>query len=270
MRANVCHARAIPENLPTSREACLVPESSSGRSRKVDSAAVRERIHRGLAVVERTVEGIARSLEGVLEVDDLMAYGCVGLVGAARRFEPKHGLSFKSYATFRVRGAIMDAVRQRLGRSQPGRSFSQVGSATVRSELKGQPNTAARNRRLRAARQRVQSLDVTLVELGSAAALGVVFEVSNNDVDLVDCDRLDPEQALANAQLRALLLRSIEGLPCDEAELIRRHYVDGEPFERVARDLAISPAWASRLQSRAIKRLSKRIRGLEKGATTSR
>jgi len=220
-------------------------------------------------VVERTVEGIARSLEGVLERDDLIAYGCVGLVGAARRFEPKHGLSFESYATFRVRGAIMDAVRQRLGRSQPGRSFSQVGPMTARSELNGQPNCAVRNRQFRPVRQRVHSLDVTLAELGAAAALGVAFEVNNEDVDLVDRDRLDPEQVLVNAQLRALLLRAIEALPSDEAELIRRHYFDGEPFERIALDLAISPAWASRLQSRAIKRLSKRIRGLERGLPTA-
>jgi RNA polymerase sigma factor for flagellar operon FliA len=271
MRANFRHARPAPENIPTSQEACVAQEPLSARSRKVDSASVRERVHAGLTVVDKTVEGIARSLEGVMETDDLIAYGRVGLLGAARRFDPKHGLPFELYATFRVRGAIIDAVRHRLGRSQPGRFLAHVVPIAARSELSAHLNGAARNRRFRLGTQRVQPLDVTLAELASSAPLGVVFEVSNrDDVDLVDRDSFDPEQALANAQLRALLLRSIKTLPPDEAELIRRHYFDGESFDRVALDLAISRAWASRLQSRAIKRLGKRVRALGKGVATGR
>jgi len=265
MRANLRHARAASENITTSQDACLAQEPLNGRSKKVDSAAVRERVHAGLTVVDRTVEGIARSLEGVVEMDDLIAHGRVGLLEAAQRFDSRHGVPFELYATFRVRGAIMDAVRRRFGRSRSQRASGLAPGvpAPVRSELRGHQNAAARNRRFRQATQRVRSQDVTLAEFDTSVPLGVVFEVINDDrADLVDRDCLDPEQALANAQVRALLLRSIKTLPPDEAELIRRHYFNGESFDRVAQDLAISRAWASRLQSRAIKRLSKRLRGL--------
>jgi hypothetical protein len=44
-------------------------------------STVRQRVHAGLTVVNKTVEGIARSLEGVMETDHLIAYGRVGLLG---------------------------------------------------------------------------------------------------------------------------------------------------------------------------------------------
>ena len=53
---------------------------------------------------------------------------------------------------------------------------------------------------------------------------------------------------------------AIAQLPDNEAQLVRRHYIDGESFEQVADELGLSKSWASRLHARAISRLSKRLR----------
>jgi RNA polymerase sigma factor FliA len=70
----------------------------------------------------------------------------------------------------------------------------------------------------------------------------------------------DPEAAVAQAELMSLVRDAIGELPEQEAELVRRHYLEGERFDLVAADLGLSKSWASRLHTRAVQRLTKRLR----------
>jgi RNA polymerase sigma factor for flagellar operon FliA len=72
----------------------------------------------------------------------------------------------------------------------------------------------------------------------------------------------DPEQAYGNAQLLTVIREAIAELPHEEAELVRRHYLEGARFDHVAEELGLSKSWASRLHTRALTRLSKRLRGV--------
>jgi RNA polymerase sigma factor for flagellar operon FliA len=70
-----------------------------------------------------------------------------------------------------------------------------------------------------------------------------------------------PEEALGDAELKAVVRKAIGALPENEAELVRRHYLEGERFDHVAKDLGLSKSWASRLHTRAIRRLTEALRG---------
>jgi RNA polymerase sigma factor for flagellar operon FliA len=70
----------------------------------------------------------------------------------------------------------------------------------------------------------------------------------------------NPEQAYGQAQLLAAIRSAIAELPHEEAELVRRHYLEGARFDHVAEELGLSKSWASRLHTRALTRLSKRLR----------
>ena len=70
----------------------------------------------------------------------------------------------------------------------------------------------------------------------------------------------EASDALAHAQLLDSVRRAIDDLPPDEATLVRRHYLEGARFDQVAASLGLSKSWASRLHSRAILRLSKRLK----------
>ena len=69
-----------------------------------------------------------------------------------------------------------------------------------------------------------------------------------------------PEEALGRAELMAVVEKAIGELPPNEAVLVRRHYLEGERFDHVAKELGLSKSWASRLHTRAIKRLSAALR----------
>jgi RNA polymerase sigma factor for flagellar operon FliA len=98
--------------------------------------------------------------------------------------------------------------------------------------------------------------------MATAMAAGLVGKAAvgeDGQLTAVDTGR-SPEDSLEFEQLRALLHEQVEALPAEEAELVRRHYFDGERFDHVARDLGLSKSWASRLHTRAIGRLTKRLR----------
>jgi RNA polymerase sigma factor FliA len=77
----------------------------------MDPPEVIERVDAGLALVDRIVRRFVRSRDCAVESEDLIGYARVGLLAAARGFDPKRGPSFVAYATFRIRGAIWDAAR---------------------------------------------------------------------------------------------------------------------------------------------------------------
>ena len=197
-------------------------------------------------------------LRGSVELDDLVGYGRVGLLAAARRFDPDRGIPFEAYATFRVRGAVLDAVR---GMALPRRTYERMRAADAATRFSEGliehtfiPKTGA------APPSMGHRLAETMAAMSTAVALGVIADVTpQEEGELVGIEHSDPEQKLSNAQLKALVLRFVDELPHEEAELVRRHYLEDERFDKVAEDLKISKSWASRLHSRAIARLSKQV-----------
>jgi RNA polymerase sigma factor (sigma-70 family) len=65
--------------------------------------------------------------------------------------------------------------------------------------------------------------------------------------------RVSAEHSLGRSQLRALMLKSLEDLPDDEAALLRGHYLDGISLRELADRKGISRSWASRVHTRALR-----------------
>jgi RNA polymerase sigma factor for flagellar operon FliA len=225
-----------------------------------DSPEVLSRVHEGLAIVEYVARRFARELGGTLELDELLGYGRIALLDAARIYNPSRGIPFDAYAAWRIRCALIDVARSSR-MALPRRAYQRlraIEAATLTDEgraeetFSAQPEPSAPS----AARRFAESVAAT----ASAMALAIMPEMAiQGDGERVGIEQSDPEQKLSTAQLNALVLRLIDDLPHDEAQLVRRHYFDDEPFAVVAKDLKISRFWASRLHGRAIVRLNQEI-----------
>ena len=224
-----------------------------------DSPEVLQRVHVGLAIVDQVArERLARSLRGAVETEDLVGYGRVAALDAARRYEPGIGIPFEAYAFFRIRRAIIDAVR---GMALPRRTYERVRAAEAANRV-GEGLAAKTLAEGNASPPNMaHKLAETMAAMSTAVALGVVADaVTQNDGELVSVDHSNPEQKVSDAQLKALVVRFVDELPRAEAELIRRHYLEDVRFDKVAEDLKFSKSWASRLHARAMVRLMKRVR----------
>ncbi len=72
----------------------------------------KELIERYLPLVRNVVDRIKLNLPAHVEADDLYSVGITGLIAAVRKFDPKQGSTFTSYAAMRIRGAILDELRR--------------------------------------------------------------------------------------------------------------------------------------------------------------
>jgi RNA polymerase sigma factor for flagellar operon FliA len=228
-----------------------------------ESPEVRERFSSALGLVDIIARQILRSLGGAGDLEELLSFGREGLWDAARRFDDSRGVPFRGYANFRVRGAIIDGVRAsaRLSRRTHER-LNGLQAAARLSEGAFEDLAVPRPPGSGPAEAETALAD-HLAAMATAIAAGLIAPTAHGDSgERTLVDTRDPEQAYGQAQLLDLIRTAIAELPHEEAELVRRHYLEGARFDHVADELGLSKSWASRLHTRALTRLAKRLRAV--------
>lgn len=227
-----------------------------------DTPETLELFHSTLDLVDILARQVAKGLHQHVDLEELKSFGQEGLLMAARRFDPAQEVPFRAYASYRVRGSMIDGIRKDAALPRRLHEKLRLMDASNRyCEHAGEeafaPAPQAEKRR-----DAQRLLDDHLARMATAMAAGLVGKAGVDDAGELTSVSTDhsPEEALELEQLRHLLREGVETLPPDEAELVRRHYFDGERFDHVARDLGLSKSWASRLHTRAIGRLTKRLR----------
>ncbi|MET0593235.1 MAG: sigma-70 family RNA polymerase sigma factor [Polyangiaceae bacterium] len=229
-----------------------------------DSKEVLERFHSHMDLVDLIARQVARELGRSAELDDLRAMGHQGLLEAARRFDEARGVTFRRFANYRVRGAMIDGVRKSA--PLPRRAYARIRALeasllvaeSASEDAAGAPRAAAEPKTAD------QKLTEHLADMATAMAVGLLASPAigeEGEPSAVD-GSLSPEDSVAQAELRKIVIGALEELPDDERELVRRHYIEGERFDHVAASLGLSKSWGSRLHTRAVARLTKRLRGL--------
>jgi RNA polymerase sigma factor for flagellar operon FliA len=229
-----------------------------------DSPEILERFHGALDLVPLIVRQMRACIGSSVEVDDLLSYGQTGLLDAARRFDAQRGVPFRAYATLRVRGTIVDGIRS--GSPLPRRAYERLRGLMAMDSL----NDAVLDDAFSAgsAAMSPQAADDALAEhlanLATAMALGMIATPARGEDGEVAAlsPTESPEIAAENAELRGLIVGALGTLPPQEAELVRRHYLEGDRFDEIAADLGLSKSWASRLHAKAIGRLAKRLKAV--------
>jgi RNA polymerase sigma factor FliA len=234
---------------------------SGAAAQAADTPEVLEQFQAELELVEIIARQVARSIGSAVETDDLRSFGREGLLDAARRFDSTRGVPFRAYANFRVRGAMIDGVR---AMSQlPRRAHERLNglSASLRASEGAADDTFAAPADGTRARAD-QALSDHLAAMATALAVGLIAPTGVGDGgELVQVTTADnPEEAVLREQLLQAVKSAIEELPDEEANLIRRHYLEGERFDHVALSLGLSKSWASRLHTRALHKLAKRFK----------
>ncbi len=227
-----------------------------------DSPETLELFNSALELVEALARKVARGLGSHVELDELRSYGQEGLLFAARRFDPEQGVPFRAFASFRVRGAMIDGVRKNS--RLPRRLHEKLRMLKAASQFSedAAPDAMAAPQPGQTPADAQRLLDAHLARMATAMAVGLVSKAATGEEGeaIGASDAPSPESSAETKQLSVLLREQIEQLPEQEAELVRRHYFEGERFDHVAAELGLSKSWASRLHTRAIGRLTKRLR----------
>lgn len=194
-----------------------------------------------------------------IELDDLIAFGQVGLAEAARDFDPARGNSFTTYAYYRIRGAIFDGLTKMawFGRADYARMRFDASAHSVLELEGGESETGDLKDDVRWLKQMAGTLAMSYLS-GHA-----VDEDSDAAATLEDRSVQAPPAAAMRRETIARLHELIDTLPKDAASLIRGTYFEGLTLKEAGERIGISKAWASRLHSRTLERLGRALSRME-------
>jgi RNA polymerase sigma factor for flagellar operon FliA len=226
----------------------------------VDALEIAQRCKSALDVVAMMARQLRRTLGPSVSVEELESCGREGLLDAARRFDASKRVPFRAYAAIRIRGAMLDGVRRLM--PVPKRAWRKLGALEAVDRVSASfSEDGARGPSVVAARSVADAkLAEHLGAVATAMAVGMLPQTIGEGRERILLDDETPEETLMREELRGRFERMLGELPEQEAEIIRRHYFDGERFDHVSASLGLSKSWGSRLHRRAIERLAKRWR----------
>jgi RNA polymerase sigma factor for flagellar operon FliA len=222
-------------------------------------------VQRFAPLVKRIAYHLMARLPSSVQVDDLVQNGMMGLLDAISRFEAGMGAQFETYAAQRVRGAMLDGLRENdwLPRSLR-RDFRRIEEAIA--QLEQQYGRAPAEKELAAA------LGMSLAEyqkmLQDARGHQLIsFEdmVEEGDEDFLERhltdDSGEPSKILEDEALRRILVQGIEALPEREKMMMALYYEQDLNLREIGEVMGVTESRVCQLHSQAVARLRARVFG---------
>jgi RNA polymerase sigma factor for flagellar operon FliA len=213
---------------------------------------------------------MSSGLPAHVEEADLISYGLLGLINAIERFDLEREIKFETYAITRIKGAIIDELRAldwvpRSVRAR-AREIEKV-HAKLEHQLHRTPSDEEMARELGVSTDDFQE---TLVKISNSTvvALDELWAVSDSSGDAVslldtlqDPDAPDPQQMLAQSEIKDRLADAIAALPEREKLVIALYYYENLTLREIGEVLGVTESRISQLHTKAVLRLKSRLQG---------
>jgi RNA polymerase sigma factor for flagellar operon FliA len=203
-------------------------------------------------------------------MDDLISSGIIGLIDAIHKFDPSKNISFKTYAEFRVKGAILDELRSLDWIPRSVRKKSHILEKAY-AELErnlgrpAEPEEVCRALGLEL-EEFHQLLDetkaVSLVELEGMWKSRNTLERFDGDLSevLQDETARDPFLSLHFSELQEVMVQSIDALPDKEKLLVSLYYYEELTMKEIGEIMGYTESRISQLHTQAMLRLRAKLR----------
>ena len=223
---------------------------------------VREQLILQYAPLVKYVMGrLAISLPAILDYEDILSSGTIGLIEAVERFDPTKGVKFETYAIARVKGAIIDTLRalDRLPRSvrQKAKAADQAITALT-TDLGREPQDTEVADRLEIplATYLKNIVDASWITVSMDAGSSADGEDDGpKEMAISDPDADDITLGVEREELIGELGASIRELPDREQLILSLYYKDELTMREVSKVLEISESRVCQLHARALTRL---------------
>ena len=198
-----------------------------------------------------------------VEYDDLVSYGIFGLIDAIDKFDLEKNVKFETYASLRIRGAILDQIRKMdwIPRSVRQRQ-RKIDEAMKQIEM--------RTGKTASDEELAKQLGLTDEELCSwQTQLKVNNVVSLNEFEengpepMIDSAHpvrfSQPEEVVEEAELKEKLAESLELLTEKERRVIELYYYEDMTLKEISKILEVSESRISQLHTKALNKMRKKM-----------
>jgi RNA polymerase sigma factor for flagellar operon FliA len=209
-----------------------------------------------------------------VNLDDLISTGTLGLIAAIDRFDPAHNVKLKTYAEYKIRGAILDSLRgldwaPRQQRKRAKRIEAAICAAEQRLHRTPAEDEIAEQLGLRLEEYHEWLVDIRGVNLGRLEASSP-DNAGRNLLKYISGDEENwPSRLLEKSELQNLLAEAIDRMPRNERIVVSLYYHEELTLREISKVVNLHESRISQLKSQAILRLRSYLEKrwpLERGA----
>ena len=233
----------------------------------MDKAAFEKQVLDNLYIVKIIASKLYARIPGGIELEDLVHTGILGLIDAVKRYDPSKGTRFATYASLRIRGAMLDELRNLDWASRSLRQkIKEIENAFEALEIKlGRPPRED---------EVAESLNMSLPEfykfLNESRGVGIgVFRMpADDEANYTDEEMLSyyleensssPALIMEKNEMKDKISRFIRQLPNKEQLVLSMYYLDDLNLKVVGKVLNLTESRISQIRTAAILRLRAKL-----------
>ncbi len=207
--------------------------------------------------VRKLAKQTFQKLSGKFDYEDLVGYGTLGLVESAERYDPQRGVSFVTFAHYRIKGAIFDGLKQMGLRPRPESRQSTRFERNASMILQSAVDDEFSETNVQSAEDEIRSIETLIDSLIPAYLLSLESEEAKNAPDR---NSVSAQEEIESAELIRLIRSVVEELPEQERELLEAIYYKQISMTDHAAAKGITKSWVSRLHARAVQHIRDKLK----------
>jgi RNA polymerase sigma factor FliA len=217
-------------------------------------------------LIKFIAQKIAVRLPAHIELDDLISSGVIGLMDAIEKYDPERDNKFKTYAEFRIRGAILDELRAQDWVPRSVRDKAKLLDRTIvnlEAELGRAPSDEEVAERLKISMDEYFDLvnqvrPVSVLSIDEASTFSSVDKMSILNL-LESCKINNPFNQLNLKSIKTVVTKAIEDLPERQRLVLSLYYYEDLNLKEIGKVLRVTESRVSQLHAQAITRLRAKL-----------
>jgi len=215
-------------------------------------------------LVKRIAHHMVAKLPASVEVDDMIQAGLIGLMDAFSRFDESQGIQFEAYASQRIRGAMLDELRQNDWLPRGVRKALRDIEACIH-KLQQRLQRPPTEREIAAEMQMPLPEYQQMLQEAKGHQLLYYDELSDSEDEAylerhLPDDKENPSEHLQDKRFRAALMQAIEELPEREKLMMGLYYEEELNFREIAAVLGVSESRVCQIHTQAVSRLRSQLK----------
>jgi RNA polymerase sigma factor for flagellar operon FliA len=221
-----------------------------------------------MSQIKYIAQRISTKLPAHVELNDLIGTGVIGLLDAIEKFDPNRGVKFKTYAELRIKGAILDSLRNLDWAPRSLRKKSK-DLEKVCHDLEQRLGRPATDKEICDGMELSLDEFYELVDQLKGLNLGSFQELAGHDDDktgdplvtyVPDAPQMDPFFMFHKSEIKGIMASAIDLLPKKERLVISLYYFDELTMKEIGKVLGVNESRVSQLHTKAMLRLRSKLR----------
>ena len=204
-----------------------------------------------------------------IEYEDLVSFGMIGLMDAINKFDESRGMKFSTYASIRIKGAMIDELRKNSpiskGAMDKLNRYNEV-TENLQKRLLREPNYSEIAAELKMSLEEISEIEGYINYISVVSLEDIIFS-EDDDMSVMstveDEKSPSPEKLLEEKEEVEYLAKALDNLNEKDRMVLSLYYYEGLTLKEIGKVLSVSESRVCQLHSRAILHLRKELKKLK-------